>query len=125
MKLPKTNSTFFDYMGFSSGMIEPVQLELSRQPHLLQEDGTVHPGVFSTMLDITMGASVSLKTNSFAATINLNLSFFDLLPKENYQAETTILKIEEKYVTAEGAIYDPNRVLVAKGIGTFKTTPII
>lgn len=125
MKMPETTSTFFDYMGFSGEWSDAFQLEIGMQPHLLQDDGTVHPGVFSTMLDIIMGANISLETQSFAATINLNLSFFDLLPKEKYRAETTILNQDGKYVTAEGAIYDQNHSLIAKGIGTFKTSPII
>lgn len=125
MKMPETTSTFFDYMGFSGEWSDTFQLELGMKPHLLQDDGTVHPGVFSTMLDITMGATISVETNSFAATINLNLSFFDLIPKGKYYAETKILKQEGKYVTAEGTIYDQHHVLIAKGIGTFKTSPII
>ncbi|WP_052353710.1 hotdog fold thioesterase [Neobacillus jeddahensis] len=125
MKLPKTNSTFFDYIGFNSGSPDLFQLELGMGPHLLQDDGTVHPGVFATMLDITMGATISLETNSFATTINLNLSFFDLVPKERYQAETRILNKDDKYVTAEGCIYDQDRFLIAKGNGTFKTGSMI
>ena len=124
MNRPKTSSTFFDYMGFKSTITDRFELNLPLQPHLLQDDGTIHPGVFSTMLDISMGATISLETNSFATTINLNLSFFDLLPKETYQAETKILKHEGKYVTAEGTIFTEDGVLIAKGIGTFKATPI-
>ncbi|MEH7336543.1 PaaI family thioesterase [Neobacillus drentensis] len=111
-------------MGFKSAVADKFELKLPLQPHLLQDDGTIHPGVFSTMLDISMGATISIETNSFATTINLNLSFFDLLPKETYQAETKILKHEGKYVTAEGTIFTEDGVLIAKGIGTFKATPI-
>ncbi len=111
-------------MGFKSTIADRFELNLPLQPHLLQDDGAIHPGVFSTMLDISMGATISIETNSFATTINLNLSFFDLLPKETYQAETKILKHEGKYVTAEGTIFTEDGVLIAKGIGTFKATPI-
>lgn len=124
LNLAKTSSTFFDYMGFTSTMADKFELDLSLQQHLLQDDGTIHPGVFSTMLDISMGATISIETNSFATTINLNLSFFDLSPKKNYQAETKILNQDGKYVTAEGTIYSQDGVLIAKGIGTFKATPI-
>ncbi|MDN3015295.1 PaaI family thioesterase [Paenibacillus sp. BSR1-1] len=123
MNLPKTSSTFFDYMGFRSTIADKFELTLPLQTHLLQDDGTIHPGVFSTMLDISMGATISIETSSFATTINLNLSFFDLLPKDIYQAETKILKHEGKYVTAEGTIFTEDGVLIAKGIGTFKATP--
>lgn len=86
MKTPETSSTFFEYMGFTSEYADKFKLELPLQPHLLQEDGTVHLlGVFSTMLDISIGATISLETNSFATTISLNLSFFELIPKENYR----------------------------------------
>ncbi|MEH7082465.1 PaaI family thioesterase [Neobacillus drentensis] len=120
----KTSSTFIDYMGFTSTMTDKFELDLSLQQHLLQDDGTIHPGVFSTMIDISMGATISVETNSFATTINLNLSFFDLSPREHYQAETKILNQEGKYVTAEGMIFSQDGVLIAKGIGTFKATPI-
>ncbi|MGG3470645.1 PaaI family thioesterase [Neobacillus pocheonensis] len=124
MNIAKTSSTFFDYMGFTSTVADRFELDLSLQQHLLQDDGTIHPGVFSTMLDISMGATISLETNSFATTINLNLSFFDLSPKDYYQAETKILNQGGKYVTAEGMIYSQDGVLIAKGMGTFKAAPI-
>lgn len=76
MKLPVTRSTFFEYLGFNSTKTDTFHLDLPLQTILLQDDGTVHPGVFSTMLDISMGATASLETNSFATTINLNVSFF-------------------------------------------------
>ncbi len=121
-----TISYFFDYLGF---LIEEtndnsIALELPAAPFLLQDDGTVHPGVFATMLDIMMGATISRQTNSFATTIHLNISYFNLEPKIKYTADTTILHHDEKYVSAEGVIYDPNQNQVAKAIGSFKLNPI-
>lgn len=124
MKLPVTRSTFFEYLGFNSTKTDTFHLDLPLQAILLQDDGTVHPGVFSTMLDISMGATASLETNSFATTINLNVSFFDLKPKENYHAKTKILNIEGKVITAEGIVYGQDGAVAAKAIGMFKASPI-
>ncbi|NRD79343.1 PaaI family thioesterase [Bacillus sp. BRMEA1] len=123
MNLPETRSTFYEYMGFNSILADRFELKLPLQSFLLQDDGMIHPGVFSTMLDISMGATVSLKTSSFAATMNLNVSFFDLNPKAVYHAETKILNWEGKYVTAEGCVCDQDGNVIAKGMGTFKTNP--
>lgn len=118
----KINSTFFEKIGLSSSQSPEaeLQLELPLKTHLLQEDGRIHPGALSTMLDTVMGAAISRQFQSFATTINLNLSFFDLAPNENYFARTIILNKSENYVTAEGRITNQKDELIAKGIGTFK-----
>jgi acyl-coenzyme A thioesterase PaaI-like protein len=122
----ESGSSFFDYLGFIGEDDESgtsYRLELPLQPFLLQDDGRVHPGVFATMLDIIMGATISKVTDSFAVTINLNLSYFDLSPKQKYSAETSILFSDGKYVTADGVIFDQDRNPVAKATGSFKTNP--
>lgn len=120
-----TISSFYDYLGFIGDETSETgfELELPLNPFLLQDDGTVHPGVFATMLDIMMGATISRQTDSFATTINLNLSYFDLEPKANYTAETVILHRDGKYVTADGVIYDQNKKRIAKATGSFKLNP--
>jgi uncharacterized protein (TIGR00369 family) len=118
----RNHSTFLELLGFDAEEKEDriFHLELKLQPHLLQADGTVHPGVFSTMLDIVMGATISRKFQSFATTINLNVSYFDLSPYKLYKGETTIIHHGENYVTAEGIIINGQGKVVSKGIGTFK-----
>jgi uncharacterized protein (TIGR00369 family) len=125
LEVNKTNSTFYEYIGFTRDETDQTQfsLELMIQPYLLQDGGSVHPGVFATMLDIVMGATISEKFRSYATTINLNMSFFELLPKEYYRAETAIINRDANYVTAEGVIFDKSKTLIAKGFGTFKIAP--
>jgi len=121
-----TISYFFDYLGFliKETNEQSIELELPVTTFLLQDDGTIHPGVFATMLDIMMGATISRQTNSFATTIHLNISYFNLDPKSKYTADTTILHLDGKCVSAEGVIYDLNKNQVAKAIGSFKIKPI-
>ncbi|XJZ28869.1 PaaI family thioesterase [Bacillota bacterium Lsc_1132] len=123
----KLNSTFFEKMGFLSteSAQSGFQLKLPLKKQLLQEDGVVHSGALSTMLDTVMGATVSKQFQSFATTIQLNLTFFDLTAKENYFAKTIILEQSEQYVIAEGTITDDKDELIAKGIGTFKIKPML
>ncbi|MCM3586788.1 PaaI family thioesterase [Mesobacillus maritimus] len=126
METNHTISSFYDYLGFMGEEREDstYELELPINPFLLQDDGTVHPGVFATMLDIMMGATISRQTNSFATTIHLNLSYFDLEPQTKYTADTTILHRDGKYVTADGVVYDQDKNLIAKATGSFKLNPV-
>jgi uncharacterized protein (TIGR00369 family) len=125
METSKVQSTFFEHIGFRRDETDPdaFNLELDLQPDLLQDDGTIHSGVFSTMLDIVMGATISKRFLSFATTINLNISFFNLNPYPSFRAETTILHHDNKSVTAEGVILNNEGDLIAKGMGTFKISP--
>ena len=122
----KLNSTFFEKLGFASDETaeDGFCLQLPLQPFLLQEVGVVHTGALSTMLDTVMGATVSKQFQAFATTIQLNLTYFDLVAKENYVAKTIILDHQENYVTAEGTVTDDNDSLIAKAIGTFKIKPM-
>lgn len=122
MKVKDTATNFFEFLGFAGEELEEggFVIELPFQPYLLQDDGTIHTGVFSTMLDIVLGASISKRFNSFATTINLNLSFLDVEPKTHYRGELTFIHKDGKYVTGEGVILDERNNLIAKGIGTFK-----
>jgi uncharacterized protein (TIGR00369 family) len=122
MELKNTTSTFFDYLGFSIKESNPSKfyLELPIGPELLEDQGSIHPGVFSTMLDIAIGATVSRRFDSFATTINLNVSFFDLNPKVVYHATADIVNKNGKYITGEGIVFDENQTMIAKATGTFK-----
>lgn len=119
------NSTFYDKLGFTSHETSENSflLELPLQTFLLQEEDKIHPGALSTMLDIAMGSIISKKYKAFATTINLNLTFFNLAPKECYRAKTRILDQKDQYVTAEGIVFDQEQILVAKAVGTFKIKP--
>jgi uncharacterized protein (TIGR00369 family) len=122
MELKNKTSTFYEYMGFNIIETKPSEfyLDLEVGSYLLEDHGSIHPGVFSTMLDIAIGATISKKYDSFATTINLNVSYFDLSPKVGYRALAGIINKNGKYITGEGSIYDENQTLIAKGFGTFK-----
>ena len=118
----KDNVSFIEFIGFERGKKEDGRfcLELRLKPYLLQDEGIIHPGVYSTMLDIVMGATLNRAFHCFATTINLNVSFFNFSPQQLYKAETLILHRDGNYVTAEGIIKAANNMIMAKGNGTFK-----
>jgi uncharacterized protein (TIGR00369 family) len=126
MELKNTTSTFFDFMGFSIKESKPTEfhLELPVGPELLEDHGSIHPGVFSTMLDIAIGATVSKTFDSFATTINLNVTFFDLSPKSIYHATADIVNQNGKYITGEGIVFDENQNMIAKATGIFKISSV-
>ncbi len=123
MKTNETMSTFFEHIGLrftENNHVTGQMLEMPAAPHMLQDDGTVHPGVFAAMLDTSLGAFISRTFDSFATTINLNMTYHALEPEETYQASAEVLAKEGKYISAEGKITDQDGKLIASAIGTFK-----
>jgi uncharacterized protein (TIGR00369 family) len=114
------NDNLLAYLGFEALDENSRRLEIHVNRNLLNDDQTIHSGVFSTMLDTAIGFYISKNCNGFATTAQLNCSFFDINYKESYSSSASIVNIDGKLVTGEGIIYDQAGKMVAKGVGTFK-----
>ncbi len=116
------HSAFFDHIGYKKHVDKKsrVTLDLPVKSEVVNEDGTLSPGLFSTMLDIVIGSTVNEEFKSPASTINLNTTYFDLSNKGPYRAYASITHQAEKVITGEGIVEDCFGEMAAKGIGTFK-----
>lgn len=112
------------YLGFDEiEKEEKVVIKLKVNDLVLDDDGRIPSGVFATMLDTAIGATISEEGNGFGVTISLNCSYFDLSNRGSYAAYANVVNRDGSIVTGEGFVLDPDGTIVARGIGTFKVTP--
>lgn len=116
------HSLFFDYIGFEREKDEEGQIVLSItvKDHLLSDGQFIAGGVFATMLDMTIGSAVTNAARCPAATIHLNVSYFDLTRRKSFTCKADLTHKKENLAFGEGEIVDDDGNLVAKGQGTFK-----
>ncbi|RNA66230.1 PaaI family thioesterase [Alteribacter keqinensis] len=114
-------SPFFAHLGFEIETYEKdnVVLKLPIQKHLINTNGTVHGGVYATMLDNIMSMVVRNAIDEDIVTVNMNIHFLAPIKAGELLAEATIIQQGYRIVTCEGEIYSNNKV-VAKSSGTFK-----
>ncbi|MBX0357614.1 PaaI family thioesterase [Halobacillus sp. Nhm2S1] len=115
-------SAFFAHIGFHKHLDEEqrVILELPLTAEVLNEDGTVPAGLFSTMLDIVIGSTIGEVLQQPTSTVNLNMNYFDLSDKGPYTSYAWVTHQSGKIVIGEGVVEDSDQRVVAKGSGTFK-----
>ncbi|MCU6598985.1 PaaI family thioesterase [Peribacillus frigoritolerans] len=87
----------------------------------LNLNGTLHGGVYATLLDIVLGANIRKLAVDPLVTVNLNISYFaPAVEGETVIATARILHQGYKIATAEGEISNGDGKLLAKATGTFK-----
>lgn len=96
-------------------------LELAVGPQHLHSAGSVHGGVFLTLLDTVMSRAVRAYRPDYSYTPTMQLSghFFRPLSDGLIVAEGRVINSSRKTVFAEGALYDSQRRLLAQGNATF------
>ena len=116
------HSLFFDYIGFEreKGEEGHIVLSITVKDHLLSDEQLIAGGVFATMLDMALGSAVTNGARCPAATIHLNVSYFDLTRRTSFTCKANLTHKKENLAFGEGEIVDEEGTLVAKGQGTFK-----
>jgi uncharacterized protein (TIGR00369 family) len=87
----------------------------------LNVNHSVHGGVYFSILDSVMGATIRTVVNQPIVTVNMSINYFAPLKKgEEMVATAKILQRGNSIVTMEGLVEDTKGRLLAKSIGTFK-----
>lgn len=115
-------SPFFKLLGFKLVEFEEgqVTIELPVDDHLLNANKTVHGGVYASLLDNIIGATIRSIVKVPLATINLNIHYIASIANGVMVAKATILQQGYRMVTGEAEIRDGQGQLLAKGTATFK-----
>jgi uncharacterized protein (TIGR00369 family) len=115
-------SPFNQHVGLEMAYIEDGKLtvELAVDPKVTNVNGTVHGGVYATMLDVVFGMTIRSLAKCPLTTVNLNIHY--LAPSQDGRLIATAKILQQGYRlwTAEGEITDQQGKLLAKGMGTFK-----
>ena len=117
------NSPFNNYLGIKLEALEEgsVIYTLEINPSHLNVNQGVHGGVYFSILDSVMGATIRSIVKQPIVTINMSINFF--APANNndtMKATAKILQRGRSIVTAEGFLENSEGQLLAKSIGTFK-----
>jgi uncharacterized protein (TIGR00369 family) len=111
-------------LGMGLGEIEPgrVTFTLDIGEHLYNPIGSVHGGVFCTLLDSAMGCAVhtTLPRGQGYATLELKVNLVKALTVHtaNVVAEGQVISSGRRVVTASGRIVGPDGTLYAHGTTT-------
>ncbi|MDX6379664.1 MAG: hypothetical protein QOI57_688 [Rubrobacteraceae bacterium] len=83
-------------------------------------NGTLHGGVYTSLIDNAMGLSVSSLVGLRTATTQMNVHFLGAVRKGRITCRSEVLHRTRRTATAEGRVYDEEGNLVAIGTGAFR-----
>lgn len=117
------SSPFNNYLGIKLLEFEEgkVIYSIKITPSHLNVNNAVHGGVYFSILDAVMGATIRSAIKKKVVTINANINFFAALTNgDTMFAAGKIVRLGKSIITAEGEITDQDGLLLAKTVGTFK-----
>jgi uncharacterized protein (TIGR00369 family) len=82
--------------------------------------GTLHGGVYASLIDNAMGLSVLALVGVRTATIQMNVHFLGAVGEGRITCESEVLHRTRRTATAEAKVYDADGNLVALGTGAFR-----
>ena len=82
--------------------------------------GTLHGGVYASLIDTSMGLSVLALVGVRAATIEMNVHFLGAVSEGHITCESEVLHRTRRTATAEAKVRDAEGNLVALGTGAFR-----
>ena len=83
-------------------------------------NGTLHGGVYASLIDNAMGLSVSSLVGLRTATTQMNVHFLGAVTGGRITCRGEVLHRTRRTATAEGRVYDEEGNLVAMGTGAFR-----
>ena len=114
--------TFSRHIGAKVEEVEPGRSVISievKEVHL-NGAGTLHGGVYASLIDNAMGLSVLALVGVRTATIQMNVHFLGAVSGGRITCESEVLHRTRRTATAEAKVYDAENNLVALGTGAFR-----
>jgi uncharacterized protein (TIGR00369 family) len=86
----------------------------------LNGNGTLHGGVYASLLDNAMGLAVAALVGLRTATIALDVHFLGAVREGRITCTSEVVHRTRRIATVEGKVRDADHNLVAMGTGTFR-----
>ncbi|MEJ7815468.1 MAG: PaaI family thioesterase [Rubrobacter sp.] len=83
-------------------------------------NGTMHGGVYTSLIDNAMGLSVSSLVGLRTATTQMNVHFLGAVREGRITCRSEVIHKTRRTATAEAHVYDGEGNLVAMGTGAFR-----
>jgi uncharacterized protein (TIGR00369 family) len=114
--------TFSRHIGAKVEEVEPGRSVVSidvEEVHL-NGAGTLHGGVYASLIDNAMGLSVLALVGVRTATIQMNVHFLGAVGEGRITCESEVVHRTRRTATAEAKVRDAESNLVALGTGAFR-----
>jgi uncharacterized protein (TIGR00369 family) len=82
--------------------------------------GTLHGGVYASLIDTAMGLSVLALVGVRTATIEMNVHFLGAVGRGRITCHSQVVHRTRRTATAEAKVHDSEGHLVAMGTGAFR-----
>jgi uncharacterized protein (TIGR00369 family) len=114
--------TFSRHIGAKVERVEPGRSTISIEVEdiHLNGAGTLHGGVYASLIDNAMGLSVLALVGVRSATIQMNVHFLGAVSEGRITCESEVLHRTRRTATAEAKVRDAEGNLVALGTGAFR-----
>ncbi len=114
--------TFSKHIGAKVTEVAPGRsvVSIDVQDIHLNGAGTLHGGVYASLIDNAMGLSVLALVGVRTATIEMNVHFLGAVSMGRITCESEVLHRTRRTATAEAKVRDKEGNLVALGTGTFR-----
>jgi len=114
--------TFSRYIGAKVKEVEPGRsvISIDVEDHHLNGSGTLHGGVYASLIDNAMGLSVLALVGVRTATIQMNVHFLGAVDGGRITCESEVVHRTRRTATAEAKVRDSEGNLVALGTGAFR-----
>ncbi len=114
--------TFSKHIGAKVEEVEPGRavMWIDVKDIHLNGSGTLHGGVYASLIDNAMGLSVLALVGVRTATIQMNVHFLGAVGGGRITCESEVLHRTRRTATAEARVHDAEGNLVALGTGAFR-----
>jgi len=114
--------TFSKHIGAKVKEVEPGRsvISIDVEDIHLNGAGTLHGGVYASLIDNAMGLSVLALVGVRTATIEMNVHFLGAVNEGRITCESEVLHRTRRTATAEAKVHDAEGNLVAIGTGAFR-----
>ena len=114
--------TFSRHMGSKVEVVEPGKAvcHIDVEDIHLNGNGTLHGGVYASLLDNAMGLAVAALVGLRTATINLDVHFLGAVREGRITCSAEVVHRTRRIATVEAKVRDGDQDLVAMGTGTFR-----
>lgn len=124
--MPDIFGTDIPFVSFCG--IEPIvsdkgrtRLEVTLDPHHMNQMGVAHGGLLMTLLDVAMGSAARSQVGANVMTVDMQTAF--VAPARGRVAgEGRVVRAGRSLVFVEGDVRDEAGELVAKGTSVFKVS---
>lgn len=114
--------TFSSYIKIKVQDVEPglAVIHIDTEDIHFNGNGTLHGGVYASLIDNVMGLSLSSLVGLRIATTQMNVHFLGAVKGGRIICRGEVIHRTRRTATAEGRVYDEEGNLVAMGTGAFR-----